>query len=66
MLLAPFGLGGHSSAQAMTCSSDIDLACGVVFGVLGTVCYGTPPKLPPLPITTTNMAVRPITCPPMG
>ncbi len=69
MLLAPLGLGGGSSAQAMTCAADppMDTACAVVFGVvLGTVCTGQP-HVPRLPIATTSATIGwPVDCPPLG
>ena len=64
--LAPFGLTGGAPAQAMTCAADppIDTACDVVFGVVGLVCNGTPPKLPPISIGAA--VANPDLCPPLG
>jgi hypothetical protein len=64
--LAPFGLTGGAPAHAMTCAADppIDAGCDVVFGVLGLVCTGTPPKLPTLPVALA--VARPDLCPPLG
>ena len=66
--LAPFGLTGGTPAHAMTCAADppIDTACDVVFGVVGLVCNGTPPKLPTLPVALGAAVARPDLCPPLG
>jgi hypothetical protein len=65
MMVAPLGLGGGGSAQAMTCAADppADTGCKVVFGVLGLVCNGTPPKLP---IGLAAAVPSPLVCPPLG
>jgi hypothetical protein len=66
LFLAPLGLGGHATSQAMTCTPDepISTACHAGFGVVGAVCNG---KLPKAPGATTMATIGwPIQCPPLG
>ena len=69
LALVPTHLGGHPTAQAMTCTPQEPLrtGCQVVFGtVLGTVCTGHVQKLPPVGVTTAATIGWPIECPPLG
>jgi hypothetical protein len=71
LALVPMQLGGHPTAQAMTCSPEepVHTGCAVVFGtVLGTVCTGHVQKLPsgPVGLTTAATIGWPVKCPPLG
>ena len=66
LFLAPLGLGGNGTPQAMTCTPDepISTACHAGFGVVGAACNG---KLPQAPGATTMATIGwPIACPPLG